>query len=44
MRGCRFDLFDAKVHGDNAQRGGNQILPMARRALYACELTGKPTL
>merc|ERR1712010_243507 len=44
MRGCRFDLYDVTLHADAIHRGGGQIMPTARRCLYACELTGKPAL
>jgi elongation factor 2 len=44
MRGCRFDIHDVNLHADAIHRGGGQIIPTARRVLYACELTGKPAL
>lgn len=44
MRGCRFDIYDVNLHADAIHRGGGQIIPTARRVLYACELTGKPAL
>merc|ERR1712025_608945 len=44
MRGCRFDLYDVTLHGDAIHRGGGQIMPTARRCMYACSLTAVPTL
>ena len=44
MRGCRFDIHDVNLHADAIHRGGGQVIPTARRVLYACELTGKPKL
>jgi len=44
MRGCRFDLYDVALHADAIHRGGGQIIPTARRVLYACQLTAKPKL
>ena len=44
MRGCRFDLFDVALHADAIHRGGGQIIPTARRVLYACQLTASPKL
>jgi len=42
MRGNRFNIHDVTLHTDAIHRGGGQIIPTARRVLYACELTGKP--
>jgi len=42
MRGCRFDIHDVTLHTDAIHRGGGQIIPTARRVLYACELTASP--
>merc|ERR1712055_57488 len=44
MRGCRFDLYDVALHADAIHRGGGQIIPTARRVLYACQLTARPRL
>jgi len=44
MRGCRFDLYDVTLHADAIHRGGGQIMPTARRCMYACMLTAQPTL
>merc|ERR1719407_341687 len=42
MRGCRFNIHDVTLHADAIHRGGGQIIPTARRVLYACELTSEP--
>jgi elongation factor 2 len=42
MRGIRFNIHDVTLHADAIHRGGGQILPTARRVLYACELTATP--
>ena len=42
MRGIRFDIHDVTLHADAIHRGGGQIIPTARRCLYACELTASP--
>uniref|UniRef100_A0A672YVE3 Elongation factor 2-like n=1 Tax=Sphaeramia orbicularis TaxID=375764 RepID=A0A672YVE3_9TELE len=44
MRAIRFDIHDVTLHTDAIHRGGGQIIPTARRALYACELTAEPRL
>lgn len=44
MRAIRFDIHDVTLHTDAIHRGGGQIIPTARRALYACELTASPRL
>jgi len=42
MRGIRFNIHDVTLHTDAIHRGGGQIIPTARRVMYASELTGKP--
>jgi elongation factor 2 len=42
MRGIRFNLEDVTLHADAIHRGGGQIIPTARRVLYASELTANP--
>lgn len=42
MRAIRFDVHDVTLHTDAIHRGGGQIIPTARRVLYACELTAEP--
>jgi elongation factor 2 len=44
MRGIRFNLYDVTLHADAIHRGGGQMIPTARRVLYAAELTGQPRL
>merc|ERR1711904_625577 len=44
MRGIRFNLEDVTLHSDAIHRGAGQIMPPTRRACFASELTGKPTL
>jgi len=44
MRNVRFNLYDVALHADAIHRGGGQIIPTARRVLYACCLTAEPRL
>ena len=44
MRGVRFNIYDVTLHTDAIHRGGGQIIPTARRVLYACVLTAAPRL
>jgi len=44
MRGIRFNILDVTLHADAVHRGGGQIIPTARRVLYAAELTATPRL
>merc|ERR1712021_43021 len=44
MRGIRFDLHDVTLHADAIHRGGGQLIPTARRVLYACCMTAQPRL
>jgi len=44
MRGVRFNIHDVTLHTDAIHRGGGQIIPTARRVIYAAALTAKPTL
>ncbi|EFA75002.1 elongation factor 2 [Heterostelium album PN500] len=44
MRGIRFNVLDVTLHTDAIHRGGGQIVPTARRVLYAAELTASPIL
>merc|ERR1712042_209974 len=43
MRGSRFDVMDVTLHADAIHRGGGQIIPTARRVLYASFLTASPS-
>ena len=40
MRGIRFNIHDVTLHTDAIHRGGGQIIPTARRVMYASCLTG----
>merc|ERR1712227_810675 len=44
LRGTRFNLYDVALHADAIHRGGGQIIPTARRVLYASLLTAEPRL
>jgi len=44
VRGVRFNIHDVTLHADAIHRGGGQIMPTARRVLYAAMLTAKPSL
>merc|ERR1712151_1362665 len=44
MRGIRYNLMDVTLHTDAIHRGAGQIMPPTRRACFAAEMTGKPTL
>jgi elongation factor 2 len=44
MRGCRYDIHDVTLHADAIHRGGGQVIPTARRVLYACQLSAEPRL
>jgi len=44
MRGVRFNVKDATLHADTIHRGGGQIIPTARRVIYASYLTAAPRL
>jgi elongation factor 2 len=41
MRGVRFNIYDVALHADAIHRGGGQIIPTARRVLYASALTAE---
>ncbi|PGH18331.1 elongation factor 2 [Polytolypa hystricis UAMH7299] len=42
MRGVRFNIMDVTLHADAIHRGGGQIIPTARRVLYAAALLAEP--
>jgi len=44
MRGVRFNIYDVALHADAIHRGGGQIIPTARRVLYASVITAEPRL
>jgi len=43
-RGIRWNLLDVTMHADSIHRGAGQIMPAARRCMYACCLTAQPRL
>jgi len=43
-RGVRFNIHDVTLHADAIHRGGGQIIPTARRVIYAAMLTAEPRL
>ncbi|GFR62025.1 elongation factor 2, partial [Elysia marginata] len=44
MRGVRFNIHDVTLHADAIHRGGGQIIPTARRVIYASVLTASPRI
>ena len=44
MRSIRFNILDVTLHADAIHRGGGQILPTARRVLYASSMLADPAL
>ncbi|GBG71328.1 hypothetical protein CBR_g8750 [Chara braunii] len=44
MRGICFEVCDVVLHADAIHRGGGQVIPTARRVMYAAQLTAKPRL
>jgi len=44
LRAVRFNLYDVTLHADAIHRGGGQIIPTARRVLYASMLTAEPRI
>jgi len=44
MRSIRFNIMDVTLHADAIHRGGGQIIPTARRVLYAATLLAEPAL
>ncbi|KAJ0715879.1 putative protein-synthesizing GTPase [Helianthus annuus] len=44
MRGICFEVCDVVLHADAIHRGGGQVIPTARRVIYASQLTAKPRL
>lgn len=44
MRSCRFNILDVTLHADAIHRGGGQIIPTARRVLYAAALLADPAI
>lgn len=44
LSGVRFNIYDVTLHADAIHRGGGQIIPTARRVLYASMITASPRL
>ncbi|KAL8550838.1 hypothetical protein ACS0TY_000063 [Phlomoides rotata] len=44
MRGICFEVCDVVLHTDAIHIGGGQVIPTARRVIYASHLTAKPRL
>ncbi|EKX46054.1 elongation factor 2 [Guillardia theta CCMP2712] len=44
MRGICFQILDVTMHADAIHRGGGQIIPTARRVMYAAEMLSQPRL
>ncbi|GJJ76982.1 elongation factor 2 [Entomortierella parvispora] len=44
MRGVRFNIMDVVLHADAIHRGGGQIIPAARSAMYAAHMVAEPGL
>lgn len=44
MRGICFQILDVTMHADAIHRGGGQIIPTARRVMYAAEMISSPKL
>merc|ERR1712137_733025 len=44
MRSVRFNIMDVTLHADAIHRGGGQVIPTARRVLYAATLLAEPAL
>jgi elongation factor 2 len=44
MRATRFNIMDVTLHADAIHRGGGQLIPTARRVLYAAMLLAQPSL
>jgi len=44
LRGIRFNIEDVVLHADAIHRGGGQLIPTARRVMYACQLLSEPRL
>lgn len=44
MRGVQFSIHDCSLHADAIHRGGGQIIPTCRRALFGSQLLASPKL
>lgn len=44
LRSVRFNILDVTLHADAIHRGGGQLIPTARRVLYAATMLAQPGL
>jgi elongation factor 2 len=44
MRGVIFRIYDVTLHADAIHRGGGQVVPTARRVMYASQYCAQPRL
>jgi elongation factor 2 len=44
LRSTRFNIQDVTLHADAIHRGGGQLIPTARRVLYAAMLLAEPSI
>ena len=44
MRGVRLNIVDVTLHADAIHRGAGQVVPAARKSMFAAHLSGKPRL
>jgi len=44
QRGIIYKIYDVALHADAIHRGGGQVLPTARRVMYASQMTAEPRL
>ncbi|KAJ6577639.1 P-loop containing nucleoside triphosphate hydrolase protein [Mycena capillaripes] len=44
VRGVRFNIMDVVLHSDTIHRGGSQVIPTMRRAIFAASLLAQPVL
>jgi len=44
MRGVRINLIDVNLIADSIHRGAGQLIPAARKVIYASQLTAEPRL
>lgn len=44
VRGVSFNIHDCTLHADAIHRGGGQIIPTCRRAIYGAQLMASPKL
>jgi elongation factor 2 len=44
LRGVRYNIIDVTLHADAIHRGGAQIIPTAKRCMFAAQLCAQPRL